>query len=341
MNSLLLGLLIFATGAAIGIWLGRRTSSGRVGRLIPARDDALKHIYAFHERGLAASPESIAGALGLSLKAAGELVAGLEDGGWVEPHAGGVRLTTTGEQRAAAVVRAHRLWERYLVDEAGWPVTDVHRAADATEHGLADESLEALEASLGHPRFDPHGDPIPSASGLPTEAPGIPLADWPVGVPAHIVHLEDEPADVFRRMVKRGVTVNIDIEVLRRDEHGLQARLPSGEINLSLSESSSVHVDARPVAWRRPTDSIRLSELPHLARGTITAIDPALRGLTRRRLLDFGLTPGARIEVELANVFGDPRGYRVRGTLVALRSQQARHVYVRRSASDGGSGTFQ
>jgi DtxR family Mn-dependent transcriptional regulator len=61
----------------------------------------------------------------------------------------------------------------------------------------------------------------------------------------------------------------------------------------------------------------------------IILLDEACQGFTRRRFLDLGLTPGTRISPELDNSFGDPRAYRVRGTLIALRKDQASQIWVK------------
>jgi DtxR family Mn-dependent transcriptional regulator len=71
-----------------------------------------------------------------------------------------------------------------------------------------------------------------------------------------------------------------------------------------------------------------LSELPDKTPAEVVALDDACQGFTRRRLLDLGMTPGARLEAEMRNFFGDPRAYRVRGTLIALRREQAAQIWV-------------
>ncbi|MDA2929260.1 ferrous iron transport protein A [Acidobacteria bacterium AH-259-O06] len=73
---------------------------------------------------------------------------------------------------------------------------------------------------------------------------------------------------------------------------------------------------------------VQLAELKNGREARVVALDPSCRGLIRRRLLDLGLTPGARVQGELNNVFADPRAYRVRGTLIALRKEQARQIWV-------------
>jgi DtxR family Mn-dependent transcriptional regulator len=72
-----------------------------------------------------------------------------------------------------------------------------------------------------------------------------------------------------------------------------------------------------------------LSELPDRVEAEVVALDNACQGFTRRRLLDLGMTPGARLYAEMRNFFGDPRAYRVRGTLIALRREQAANIWVK------------
>jgi Fe2+ transport system protein FeoA len=72
-----------------------------------------------------------------------------------------------------------------------------------------------------------------------------------------------------------------------------------------------------------------LAELAHGEQAEVIGLAPDCQGLSRRRLLDLGLTPGARVRAEMSNIFGDPRAYRVRGTLVALRRELAEQVHVR------------
>ena len=78
-----------------------------------------------------------------------------------------------------------------------------------------------------------------------------------------------------------------------------------------------------------PAGTISLNELKHDQRAEIVTLDEAVQGFTRRRFLDLGMTPGTEIYPELGNFFGDPRGYRVRGTLIALRKDQAAQIWVR------------
>ena len=83
----------------------------------------------------------------------------------------------------------------------------------------------------------------------------------------------------------------------------------------------------------RPEGAIRLSQLKAGEVAEVIELDPECRGFSRRRLLDLGLTPETRVEVTLDNPFGDPRGFRVRGTTIALRNQQADQIWIQRRAA--------
>ncbi|NIU72563.1 MAG: hypothetical protein GWN71_02935, partial [Gammaproteobacteria bacterium] len=72
-----------------------------------------------------------------------------------------------------------------------------------------------MEARLGYPQHDPHGDPIPSSSGALAELEGTALTEWPLGRPARIVHLEDEPAETLRQIVAAGLAPGKQIQVQR------------------------------------------------------------------------------------------------------------------------------
>ena len=77
----------------------------------------------------------------------------------------GVRLTDEGERLALQVIRRHRLWEVFLVEKLGFGWDAVHAIAEELEHVRSEELVTRLDAYLGNPQFDPHGDPIPTPAG--------------------------------------------------------------------------------------------------------------------------------------------------------------------------------
>ncbi|GAB3885344.1 metal-dependent transcriptional regulator [Spirosoma agri] len=77
----------------------------------------------------------------------------------------GVRLTDEGERLALQIIRRHRLWEVFLVEKLGFGWDEVHEIAEELEHIRSEELVSRLDTYLGHPQFDPHGDPIPTPAG--------------------------------------------------------------------------------------------------------------------------------------------------------------------------------
>lgn len=77
----------------------------------------------------------------------------------------GVKLSPTGRKKAVSIVRKHRLWETFLLQQLGFSWDEVHDMAEQLEHINSDELVNRLDKYLGHPKFDPHGAPIPDKNG--------------------------------------------------------------------------------------------------------------------------------------------------------------------------------
>jgi DtxR family Mn-dependent transcriptional regulator len=307
-------------------WRARRAASRRT-RL----EDALKHLHAAETRHAAATAESIAGVLGCSLRRSLGLVAEMEAAGLAELAGATVRLTARGRLEARRIVRAHRLLERRLVDELGVPLAAVHDAADRDEHRLSAEGAATLETRLGYPRRDPHGDPIPSARGSLAHDETTPLSSWQLGRPGRIVHLEDEPQELLAQALAAGLRPGMQIVVLESGPHEL--RLWDGEGSRVLSRLAAVAVDVAPLP-HAPRAPLRLSSLSTGETARIAGLD--CEGPARRRLLDLGMTVGTPVECCFAAPAGEPRAYRVRNAVIALRRAQAEQIRVERLADERG-----
>ena len=127
------------------------------------------------------------------------MVKALSDSGLVEyePRAG-VRLSNNGRQLALHVLRRHRLVESFLVEVLSLDWAVVHEEAEALEHVISDRVLERIDAILGHPTADPHGDPIPNPKGQVHEPRRQSLADCPTGTALRIVRVLDQAAEFLR-----------------------------------------------------------------------------------------------------------------------------------------------
>jgi DtxR family Mn-dependent transcriptional regulator len=328
---LVITLTLFGLGAAAAIFWPRQgwLAHWRANRLVRARaqiEDALKHIHAMNQRGESASAESLAGVLRLPLKVSIELIERMQQAELIEPPDHGLHLTPAGNDWALHVIRAHRLWERHLADQAGWPLRDLHAEADRREHTTSDEELAAMEANLGYPQRDPHGDPIPTESGELIGNHHPPLTLWPLNTPGRIVHIEDEPTEVFAQILAEGLKPGLHVRVIESSPK--RVVFEAGEMQHILAPiiAANISVEAPQQPEREPGQPLTALRLGEQAQ--ILALADTCQGLTRRRFLDLGLTPGATIEVALPNAFNDPMAYRVRGTLIALRREQANQIIV-------------
>lgn len=292
-------------------------------------EDALKHLLDREQQGRHASPESLGGTLDLHRAKVTSLIEGMETQGLLESRGAELHLTAEGERWALHVVRAHRLWERYLADEARMPLEKVHREAHRREHTLTEAQLNELEAALGHPTRDPHGDPIPTREGKLLHAEGMPLTAWQADRPARIVHLEDEPALAYQQIVAAGLRLGQNIRIIEKTPNRYTLSDGENEYKFAPAVAANISVAALPASESVRGNAIPLSELSFDHRAEIVLLDEAVQGFTRRRFLDLGLTPGTVVYPELKNFFGDPRAYRVRGTLIALRKDQAAQIWVK------------
>ncbi len=317
-------------GVLVALWVAQRLWEMYRIRQRETVEDALKILWDCAERGTSSAPEVIAGRLKLSLRATLRLLQDMSEHGLVRFEGGQVCLTPAGKALGLQVLRAHRLWERYLSDNTEVPLAEVHRLADKQEHRLTPQDVRKLEAHLGYPRHDPHGDPIPREDEDVPAQVGVPLTDWPEGQPARIVHIEDEPEAIFAQALAEGLLPGTDIIVQEQSPQGVRLTVDGNDIWLASVVASHVHVIARPAVEERPQPGMPLADLKPGQRARVVAIAPDIRGLLRRRLLDLGFTRGAVVQAVLRSSFGrgDPTAYRVRGTLIALRREHAQRIYV-------------
>lgn len=295
-------------------------------------ENALKHLLGQAAAGQPGTLASLQGVLRTSDRVLLALMERLEREALVRTDGDRFSLTSDGERLAVHVVRAHRLWELYLADELGVPVGQVHARAERAEHQLSAADLDRLSAAMGHPETDPHGDPIPNRDGEVRPPAGAPLSGWPLSVPGRIVHLEDEPPLAFAQLSALGLRLG---QVVHLVEHSpARMVLSDGETEYVLAPllAANVHVEPAEAPAASGASVLRLSELDSGSLGEVIALDPDCRGFMRRRLLDLGFTPGARVRPDLTTFAGDPRAYRIRGTTIALRREQSARVLVREVA---------
>lgn len=178
-------------------------------------EDYLKAVYHLTEGGDAASTGGLAGELDLAAASVSGMVKRLADQGLLqhEPYKG-VTLTRAGRREALRILRRHRLIEAYLVSFLGYTWDTVHDEAERLEHAVSDDLVARLAEALGNPRFDPHGDPIPTADGMIEQRDTVPLTEVAAGETVTIVRVDTEASDRLRWFAAQGLVPGTVVEVV-------------------------------------------------------------------------------------------------------------------------------
>jgi DtxR family Mn-dependent transcriptional regulator len=214
-----------------------------VAGLTPVAQDYLKVIWSAREWSTAAvTTKMLAERLGVGASTVSEMVRRLRALGLVE-HApyGAIALTEAGHAHAVVMVRRHRLLETFLVRELGYGWDEVHDEAEVLEHAVSDLLVERIDARLGRPARDPHGDPIPTPDGqvpspLARSVWDLEPGDWVVA------RIADADPQVLRYCASVGLGLDAQVTVLERQRvAGVMAvRVAGHSVELSRSAASAL-----------------------------------------------------------------------------------------------------
>ena len=299
-------------------------------------EDALKHLLDCDESDRGATVESLAGALSRSRRHAAEILGHLRGRGLATAIGDTHHLTDDGRLYAIQVVRTHRLYETWLARETSTPAADWHREAHKAEHHLEAAEVDAMADLLNNPRFDPHGDAIPTREGHLPKRVLTSLASWPDGRPARIEHIEDEPEILFREAESLGLAPGSYLVETRHLADGSQEAMVEGRrLVIPAAVATLIHVTGPDQEDSPPANLGRLSDLAVGSEALVYSLAPSCIGPERRRLLDLGVVPGTRIRCEFTSPFNSPRSYDIRGALIALRDYQADRILIHPPDSQG------
>jgi DtxR family Mn-dependent transcriptional regulator len=181
---------------------------------------------------------------------------------------------------------------------------------------------------MAYPRYDPHGDPIPTATGEVGPARGVALTTLSSGQSAVVTHVEDEPEIIYEQLTAQGFSMGSQLNILEVTPQSMRVELEGEERLLASIVAANLTVLPIDQDDRQEQPLRRLSELPLGESARVVRISPACHGVQRRRLFDLGLIPSTMVRAEFRGPGGDPTAYDIRGARIALRRQQADQIFV-------------
>jgi DtxR family Mn-dependent transcriptional regulator len=183
--------------------------------LTVAVQDYLKAIYGLEAAGERVTTSALARRMGVAAPSATAMTKRLAELGLVEraPYRG-VALTEEGRLGALEVLRHHRLLERYLADRLGLSLDEVHAEADRLEHALSEELEAKIDAELGYPTHDPHGDPIPDRDLRLVPGRDRTLVDLAPGERGSVSRVPDGDPELLRYLGELGLVPGSDVELV-------------------------------------------------------------------------------------------------------------------------------
>ncbi len=186
--------------------------------LSDAIQDYIKEIYKLSGEVDRVTTNAVARRMGVSAPSVTSMLKKLAALGLVvhEPYRGAT-LTPAGERIAVEVVRHHRLLELYLMQTLGMSIENVHAEADRLEHALSEELEARIDAALGYPTHDPHGDPIPAVDLTVDEGTTISLDQLEPGQHGLFVRVSDSDPEMLRYLSGLGLAPGERLQLIRRE----------------------------------------------------------------------------------------------------------------------------
>jgi len=211
-----------------------------------AEEEYLERIYWLEEAGLPMTGANLARAMHLSAPTVHEMIGRLERDGYIARRPDkSIYFTDNGRDHATALVRRHRLVERFLTDVLGIPWDDVHEEAERLEHAMSPTLEERMLAAIGDARTCPHGHPI----GDVEREPGVPLADVEQGAAVRVLRFENEAEDLLHYLMEVGLEPGLSGTVSVRDDDEVTISAAGGAdhtVTRSVAETVSVSADPSP-----------------------------------------------------------------------------------------------
>jgi DtxR family Mn-dependent transcriptional regulator len=293
-------------------------------------EDILKQLYHFENSGNKVDTKTLVQVLKFSNNQIIDVIKKMTINDLIYFDKDVLKLTEKGRDYALRIVRVHRLWERFLADKTGFDKREWHDRAERMEHKLSHAETNKLAAHLGNPKFDPHGDPIPTITGKMAKVNGVELPLLPVNTIGRITHIEDEPEIIYKQILAENIHIGSLIRIVENNPTRIVFQSEGEEFVLAPVVAANLTVAAIEQEIVLEDNIARLSSLKENETAKIIGISRESRGESRRRLLDLGFVKTANIKIDLMNPLGEPHAYLIKGTSIALRKDQAAKILIKK-----------
>lgn len=293
-------------------------------------EDILKKIYHAENSETNLQLNDIIASLNNDQKNIIEAITNMESSGLISSVKGSLKLRKTGREYALKIIRVHRLWEQYLSEKTGFNKKDWHEIAERMEHKLNHNQTNELAKSLGNPRFDPHGDPIPTETGEIKKIKGKALSAFPVDTVGRIVHIEDEPSIIYQQILAEDLHIGSLVRIIETSIKRIVFYSEGEEYILAPVVAGNITINELKEESYTPENTSRLSGLKLGEEAKIIGISRECRGEFRRRLLDLGFVINTKIHIDMESPMLNPRAYLIRNTSIAIRNEQAKFILIKK-----------
>ena len=214
--------------------------------MTPNKEDYLKMIFELGGDTQLISNKQIVVGLDVSAASVSEMITKLVEQEYVThtPYQG-IKLTATGQKRAALLVRNHRLWEVFLVQSLHYPVDGIHQEAEQLEHATTQMMADRLSDLLGNPQYCPHGGVIPDADGHYFDQSRVPLATLQVGQKGHIERVVDE-INVIDYIHEIDLRINDHFTVVAVTPQAVTLHLTRTDQSVNVEKVRAAHIFVDP-----------------------------------------------------------------------------------------------
>lgn len=159
----------------------------------------------------------------------------------------GVRVSQKGKETALRVIRKHRLWEVFLVQKLKFNWDEVHEIAEQLEHIKSPLLIKRLDDFLGHPKYDPHGDPIPDEDGNFSPLKKQSLSESAIGSTGQVIGVNDSSSAFLKYLDKVGISIGTELKIMDKNEFDGSLDIEMADKSITISpvaaENISIVVD--------------------------------------------------------------------------------------------------